>query len=205
MLLLILATSPWGFSELWGGVVPTLDIGHSGPILHRLLLRTLVETIPPSPPAIWCPVSPAVLFCPISAQYHPSTRASPVSVPSYQGSPATLPSLTCHYQRPTLPLLHRPHHACQIPVAADPMMLPKYLIEWSSSAAPQPSDATTDHVTFPLPLIMSPLHIPVLFNNNNTIINIFYRNKFKVATWQIWYPIISKVMNTCLITNDISG
>ena len=37
-LLLVMDTSPWGLSEIWGGWVPTSDIDHSGPRLRRLLL-----------------------------------------------------------------------------------------------------------------------------------------------------------------------
>ena len=72
MLLLILATSPWGLFELWGGGFPTSDIDHSIPRLRWLLLRTLIG---PSPTAIQCTASPAVFFCPAYAQDHTPTRA----------------------------------------------------------------------------------------------------------------------------------
>ena len=112
LLFLILATSRWGFSELWGGGVPTLDIHHSRSRLCRLLLHMLIEISLPSPPPIQCPASPDIFFCPASAQYHPPTRASPISVPAYQENPVTLPYLTCYHQIPTLPFLPRPHHSC---------------------------------------------------------------------------------------------
>ena len=80
-------------SKLWGDGVSTLEIDHYGPRIRRLLLSTLIETTPPSPPAIWSPISTATFICPASAQDHPPTRASPVSVPAYQENPVTLPSL----------------------------------------------------------------------------------------------------------------
>ena len=60
VLLLILSTIPWGLSKLWGGGVPTLDIDHSGPRICRLLLRTLINPAPTSPPAVRCLVYPVV-------------------------------------------------------------------------------------------------------------------------------------------------
>ena len=45
-MLLVLTTSPWGFSKLWDGGVPTSDIYHSGPRL-RCLLLLLSLALPP--------------------------------------------------------------------------------------------------------------------------------------------------------------
>ena len=84
LLLLILATSTWEFSELWGGEAPTSDIDHFIPMICRLLLHTLIEPSAYSPTVSWCPVSPAVFFCPASAQDHVTTQVSPVSVTAYQ-------------------------------------------------------------------------------------------------------------------------
>ena len=50
LLLVILSTSPWGLSKLWGGEVPTSDIDHNVPMIRRLLLHTLIN--PPQPPLI---------------------------------------------------------------------------------------------------------------------------------------------------------
>ena len=46
LFLLVLATSPWGLSKLWGGGVPTSNIEHSGPRLHRLLLLFNLSLLP---------------------------------------------------------------------------------------------------------------------------------------------------------------
>ena len=63
ILLLILATSTWGYSKLLGGGVPKLDIDHSGPSISPLLLHTLIIwPAPPSPPYIGCPASAVVAF-----------------------------------------------------------------------------------------------------------------------------------------------
>ena len=63
ILLLILATSPWVLSELWGSGVLTPDIDHSGPRLCRLLLRRLlIGTAPHSSPAVWYLSSPPSSF-----------------------------------------------------------------------------------------------------------------------------------------------
>ena len=140
--------------------VTTSYIDHSGPRLRCILLRTRIEPTPPSPPVVQCSVSSAVFFRPASAQDHPPTRASPVSFLPYQESPATLSYLTCHRQSPTLPLLPSPRHACHIPVAAAPTLLPKYLLAWSSAAVFQSSDATTAHATSPLSFIPYHLHRP---------------------------------------------
>ena len=92
MFLLLLATSPWGLSKLWGGGVPTPDIDHSGPRLSCLLFCILlIGTVPPSPPSVQCPDSPDIVFYPNSARYHLTTQASPVSAPEY-GKP--LPEFT---------------------------------------------------------------------------------------------------------------
>ena len=110
LLLLLLATSPWCLSELWGGGVPTLDIDHCRPRLRRLLLRSLlIGPAPPSPPAIWFPAYPAVAFCPGSARDHLTIRVLPVSFPSYEKPFARL-SLIRHFQRLNLPFLPFPHH-----------------------------------------------------------------------------------------------
>ena len=63
LLLLILATSPWGLSELWGGGVPTSDIDHSGPRIRHLFLCTLIS--PPHP-----------LLLPSDFPYPPSSSPS---------------------------------------------------------------------------------------------------------------------------------
>ena len=82
-----------------------MEIDHSGPRIRRLLLRSLIIGLAPlSPPAVRCPASPAVVLHPHSTWDHLPTRSSSVSVPAYQKTFALL-SLTCHYQRPTSPLL----------------------------------------------------------------------------------------------------
>ena len=155
---MILATSPWDFSELWGGGVPASDIDHYGLRLYFLLLCTLIESAPPSPSAIQCTIFPAVFFHPASTQDHLPTRASPVSVLAYRENPVTLPSLTCYPHSPTLPLLLCTIHACQIPLAGAPILLPKPLLSGYPAAVPQPYDATTDCATSHLPCIQSPWH-----------------------------------------------
>ena len=72
--LLVLSTSPWCLSGLWGGGVPTLDINQCVPRICHLLLRTLINPswpllLPsyfPSPPLS----SPSCL-CTVSSN-HPS-------------------------------------------------------------------------------------------------------------------------------------
>ena len=107
MLLLLLATSPWGLSELWGGRVPTSYIDHYVPRFHRLFLRSLfIGPTPPSPSAVRFPSSPSLVFClppPPPAQDYPSTWASLVSVPTYR-QPVFLSSFTHQYPRPHPPL-----------------------------------------------------------------------------------------------------
>ena len=44
--------------------------------------------------------------------------------------------------RPPLPF-PSPHHACQIPIAAAPLLLPKYFSMWPPVADPQPPASTT--------------------------------------------------------------
>ena len=125
-MLLLLDTSTWGLSNLWGVGVPTSDIDHSRPRLRCLLLRSLlIRRAPTSPPDVRCPAYQVVAFCPGSAQDHPNTRASPVYLPEYQKTFARL-YLTRHFQIPTPPLLPRPHHTWQIPVAEAPIFPPKY-------------------------------------------------------------------------------
>ena len=46
VMLLILATSAWGLSELWGGGIPTLGISHSTPRLWRLKLHFTYSLCP---------------------------------------------------------------------------------------------------------------------------------------------------------------
>ena len=148
LLLLIMATSLWGLSELWGGGIPTSYIDQSRPRLCRLLIYSLlIVPVPPSPLAVWYLASPVVVFLPASARYHTPTWASPIFAPAYRKKTALL-SLTRHYQRPTPPLLPHPYHACQIPVAAAPMPLPKYLLTLPSDVVMQPPVATTAHATF---------------------------------------------------------
>ena len=159
-MLFILATSPWGLSKLRGGGVPTSYIYHSGPMPCRLLLRAPIELTPPSPPVIRCTVSPAIFLHPASAQDRPPTLDSPFYVPPYQENPVTPPSLTRHHQRPTLPLLPRPHHAWHILVTAAPTLLPKSLLACSSAAITKPSVVTTACATSPLPHILSPFRRP---------------------------------------------
>ena len=136
-----------------------MDIDYFRPRLRCLLLRTLIETAPPSLPAIRCPAFTTVLFLPTSTRDHLPTRDSPVSVLAYVENPITLPSLTRHHHSLTLYLLPRPHHAFQIPFAATPMLLPKYLLARSSAAVPQASDATTARAISPLPHIPSTSNI----------------------------------------------
>ena len=123
----LLATSPWGLSKLWGGDVPTSNIYHSGPRLCRLLLyRFLIEPTSPSIPDFRCPlgvVIPLLTHLPshrrVSARDHPPTWASPVSVLAYQKTFARLP-LSCNFQSPILPALPCPRQAFQIPVTDTP-------------------------------------------------------------------------------------
>ena len=160
LLLLILATSLWGLSKLWGGGVPKLDIDHYGPRIFCLLLRAIIELNSPYPPTIWSTVSPTVFFCPASARDHLTTRASPVSIPAYQENSATFPYLTRHHHSPTITLPPCPHHAWPIIVAAATTLLPKYILAWSSAAVLRPSNATTAHVTPIRPHILSTSNIP---------------------------------------------
>ena len=158
LLLLILATSPWGLSKLWDGGVPTSDIDHSRPRIRRLLFRSLINgTAPPSPPSARCPSPPAVVFGlppppPPSPppQDYPPTWASPISVPSYP-KPIYLLSLTHHCLIRTSPPLPCPRHACRIVVAVAPPLLPKYFSTCPPVVAPQPLAATTVCTTSPLP------------------------------------------------------
>ena len=144
MLLLLLATSPWGLSKLWGGGVPTSYFDHYWPRLcHLFLLRLPIVPVPPSSPAVRCLASPAVVFCPDSARDHPPTQASPVSVPAYRKTFARI-SLTRHFQRPTPPLLPHPHHTWRIPVNPSLTLPPYFLLTWLSAVVPQPPVATTD-------------------------------------------------------------
>ena len=123
ILLLILATSTWGYSKLWGGGVPTSDIDHSRPSIRPLLLHTLnIWLAPSSPPSVQCPACPTVDFYlppPPPPQDHLPTWASPVSIPEYR-KPISLPSLTHHFPRLNPHLLPLPHRACRIPVTAAP-------------------------------------------------------------------------------------
>ena len=137
-----------------------MDIEHSGPSIRCLLLHILlIGPDPPSTYAVRCPASPSFAFRPGSAQDHPPTWESSVSVPAYQKTFACL-SLTRHFQRPTPHLLLHPQHTCRIPVAAAPTLPPKYLLTWISAVAPQPPVATMALEASPLPHIPSPLHIP---------------------------------------------
>ena len=150
LLLMILSTSPWGLSELWGGGVPTLEIHHSGPRIRCLLLRTLIN--PPRPPLFFSyvpspPSSSTVLLCMWSSVHPGVTRPRP-RIPIKL---RPLPPLIQHHRSLTLPPLHRPHHACQISVAAAPMLLPKYILAWPSAAVPRLSGATTAHAPSPRP------------------------------------------------------
>ena len=159
-LMLILATSPWCLSELWGGGVPTLDIDHSRPRLRRLLFRTLIWPVLPYPPDILCTAYPAVFFHPASTQDHPPTRTSPLFVPAYQKIHVNLPSLIRHHHIPTLPLLPRPHHAFQIPVTAAPTLLSKSLLEWSLAVVMQTSVTTRDRLFLSLLTPTTPARLP---------------------------------------------
>ena len=135
-----------------------MDIDHSGSRLCRLLLRSLlIRPVPPSPPAVRYTDSPAITFRPGSAQGHPPTWASPVSVPSHQKTFTRL-SFTCHFQRRTPPLLPIPYHTFQIPVGAAPMLPPKSLLTWISDVIPQLPVATTNPP--PPPCNLYPSHIP---------------------------------------------
>ena len=145
----LLSPSPWGFSELWGGGVPTLDIDQSGPRLHPLLLhRLLIEPTPPSLPDVQFPSGGAAHFCPaapdnrrVSARDHPPNRASPVSVPAYQNNFSRLP-LTHHFHSLIPPSWSRPRHACKIPVSTTPMLPPKSLLTWPSFVIQMPPAST---------------------------------------------------------------
>ena len=162
-------TSPWGLSELWGGGVPYSEIDHSGPRLRRLLSYSLlIEPAPPSLTAVLCPSGggiPLLTRRPghghVSAQYHPSTRASPVSVSEYQKIFSLIP-LTRHFQSPITPpsSCSHPHHACQSPVAAAPLLPPKYILTWPSAVVQLPTASTTAPGPPPPPRSLSPLHIP---------------------------------------------
>ena len=132
-----------------------MEIDHSRPRIRRLL----IGPAPPSTPAVQCPAYPAVVFRTDSERYHPPTRASPVSVPAYQKTFARL-SLTRHFQRPTLPLFHRPYHACRITVAVAPTLPPNYILMWLPAVVLQSPVTTTAIKTSPLPHIPSHSHIP---------------------------------------------
>ena len=133
----LMATSPWGLSELWGGDVPTSNIDHSKPRLRSLLLHILlIEPAPPSPPDVKfqsggashsCPASLNIENRPVAARDHPTTRVSPVYVPAYQKTFARLP-LTLNFQSPNPPPLPFPRHTYQIPVAAAPSLPPKSIL-----------------------------------------------------------------------------
>ena len=126
LLLLILATSPWGLSRLWGGGVPTLEIDHSGPRIRRLLLRSLIIGLAPlSPPAVRCPASPAVVLHPHSTWDHLPTRSSSVSVPAYQKNLCPpFPHLSLPETYFSSPLIPHSHYVWQIPITAAPMLPP---------------------------------------------------------------------------------
>ena len=123
ILLLILATSPWGLYGLWDVGVPTSDINHSRPSIRQLLLRTLIIwSTPTYLPSLRCPASPVVAFYlppPPPPQDHPPTWASPVYVSSYQ-KPISCTSLTHHFPRLNPTILPLPRHACRIPISATP-------------------------------------------------------------------------------------
>ena len=103
LLLLILVTSPWGLSELWGGGVPTPDIDHSGPSLCRLILRSLIiGPAPPSSPAVWCSTSLPFSFACLHHRHHmiiftPGCPLSP-SQHTKNPSPSLLSPITSQYR-----------------------------------------------------------------------------------------------------------
>ena len=139
MLCVLLDISRWGFPKLWGSGVPISYIEHYEPRICRLFLHSLlIEPAPPSLTAAQClsdggsPLLPRrPRYWRVSPQDHPPTCASSVSVPAYQKTLARLP-LTCHFQSSIPPPRSRPRHTCQIPVAAAPMLTPKYLFTWPS-------------------------------------------------------------------------
>ena len=51
--------------------------------------------------------------------------------------------LTCHFQSPTPPLLPCLCHVCRIPVAADPLLPPEYLLTLPSAVVHIPPATTT--------------------------------------------------------------
>ena len=152
LLLFLLANSSWNLSKLWCGGVPTSDIYHSRPRLHRLLLRSLpIAAAQPSLPAVQCPASPAIALCTGFARDHPSTRASPVSVLAYLKTFTRLYFIH-HFQRLTPPCLPRLHHTLQISVAAAPTFLPKYLFKYISAVVLKPPVSATS-LNPPPPLV----------------------------------------------------
>ena len=115
----LLATSPWGLSKLWGGGVLTSDIDLFGPRLLRLMLHSLlIAPVPPSLTSIRCPSGGGIPLLPhfpshqrVYTRDHPPTQASPVSIPAYQKIYDHLP-LTLHFQSLINPPWSLPHHAC---------------------------------------------------------------------------------------------
>ena len=157
LMLLIMATSPLGLSKLWGGGIPTSYIDHSGPMLRRLLLCSLLIGLTP-------PYSPFFAFSasqPSSYVLPPHGIHCPLGVTRLCPSiPKNLPllSLTGPYQIPTPTLLPHPHHAFQVTVTVAPTLLQKYLLTWPSYVVLQPPVTTTARATSPLPRIPSPFH-----------------------------------------------
>ena len=136
-----------------------MDIDHSGPRIHCLLLRTCIN--PPHPPLLTSyapspPSSPTACLLTGSSNHSGFTCPRP-SIPR---KIRPLPFLACYHHITTLPFLPCPHHACQIPVAAAPTLLPKSLLAWSSAAIPWLSDATTVYAPSPCPQTPSLSHKP---------------------------------------------
>ena len=149
---MLLTTSPRGLSELLGGGVPSSDIDHSRPRIRHLLSHILlIEPAPTSLTSVLLPSGGGISLLTrrpihghVSTRYHPSNRASPVSISAHQKTFVLL-ALTRHFQIPIPPPLSHlhPRHACQIPVAAAPLLLPQYLLTRPSDFIQMPTASTT--------------------------------------------------------------
>ena len=110
---MLLTTSPRGLSELLGGGVPSSDIDHSRPRIRRLLSHILlIEPATTSLTAVLLPSGGGIALLTrrpihghVSTRYHPSNRASPVSISAHQKPLPSSPSLVTSRVRFLLPSL----------------------------------------------------------------------------------------------------
>ena len=78
-----------------------------------------------------CTNTPSTNVCLVSTHDHSLTQESPISVQAHQFSRASpFPVAVCN---PPLPLIPLPYHVYRIPIAAAPLLLPKYLLTWPST------------------------------------------------------------------------